>query len=91
MATSRTPSRSKPAAKANSIGLVVDRLLAVQRARLVPRSIEVAATAKRMPRASQVRTLDTDLIGLRREIERVQAISERLAEVPAQRQGGSVL
>ena len=84
--TPSTPSRKKPGAKAN----VIERLLAVKRAPLVPRSVEEAALLSRLAE-KRVAPLERDMKILQKSLDQVQDIRERLADVPALPQKGTLL
>ncbi len=79
--------KAPPAAKAT----VIDRLLAMKRAPLVPASIEAAALADRLLGSRRLGQLEDDMQTVQRSIDQVQDIRERLADVPARPQLGSVL
>lgn len=85
--TPSTPLPKKRAAKAS----VIERLLAVKRAPLVPRTIELAATGKWLRGGKKLASLDQDLAQARKHIGLVGDIRERLADVPAQPQRGTLL
>jgi hypothetical protein len=92
-ATSPIPSPKKRAAKAQPDvkATVVDRLLAVKRAPLVPPLIAAAALARRTPQGKRIATLEADMERLQSDIERVAEIRARLADVPALSQQASIL
>jgi hypothetical protein len=94
--TPSTRSRRKRGEKAARAGkarldTMVDRLLAVKRTDLVPKSVERAALGKRRPTATQAAQLEDDLSRLRKEIVQVGEIRERLLDVPALTQKVSIL
>lgn len=84
---SSTRSQKRPGARDS----VIDRVLAVKRAPLVPRTIELAATGKWLRGGRKLSSLDQDLVQARKHIGLVIDIRERLADVPAQPQRGTLL
>lgn len=70
---------------------VVEKLLAIKRAPLVPASIEAAASGTRRLGAKRLAQLETDLQAVQRSIQQIQDIRDRLSDVPALPQRGSVL
>lgn len=84
---SSTRSRRKRGARDS----VIDRVLAVKRAPLVTRTIELAATGKWLRGGKKLASLDQDLEQARKNIRLVGDIRERLADVPAQPQRGTLL
>lgn len=85
--TPSTPLPKKRAAKAS----VIDRLLAVKRARLVPRTVEDAAAGTLLVGGRRLENLDNDLALVQKHIGLVGDIRERLADVTALPQKGTLL
>ena len=83
-----TPSPKKPAAKDSS---VADRLLAVKRDGITTAIIVQAALGKRKLYGQQVAQLNADIAMVQETIAQVADIRQRLADVPALVQRGSVL
>jgi hypothetical protein len=68
---------------------VIDRLLAVKRGTLVPYSVDVAAEG--VDGGRRLVTLEDDMKTLQKSMNQVQDIRERLADVPALPQKGTLL
>ncbi len=85
--TPPTPSPKKRAAKAS----VIERVLGVKRARLVPRTVEDAATGTWLVGGRRLANLDNDIALVQKHIGLVMDIRERLADVPALPQKGTLL
>jgi hypothetical protein len=68
---------------------VVERLLSVQRTTLVPYSVDVAAEG--VVGGRRLITLEDDMKALQKSMAQVQDIRERLADVPALPQKGTLL
>ncbi len=87
MATSHTRLRKKPAEKVK----VIDRLLAVKRTPLVTSTIETAALGQQWVSGGRLKNLERDMRVVQQQIAQVKDIRDRLADVPALPQRGSVL